>query len=51
MGTGPDSTDAYVGLGEAAAVRPVEDAANRESESHFWFEADSPLGTGLIPHR
>ena len=50
MGTSLDNTDACAGLGEAAAVRPIEDTANRASETHFWFEADSPLGTVFITH-
>lgn len=50
MGSSLDNTDACDGLGEAAAVRPIDDTANRASETHFWFEADSPLGTVFVTH-
>ncbi len=50
MGTSLDNTDACDGLGEAAAVRPIDDTANRASETHFWFEAASPLGTVFVTH-
>ena len=44
------NVDACLGLGEAAAVRPASEAMTRASETHFWFEADSPLGTVFVTH-
>ena len=31
-------------------VRPVSDAVHRASETHFWFEACSPLGRVFVTH-
>ena len=50
MGASSDHMDDCAGLGDPAPVRPVSDAVGRASETHFWFEAYSPLGKVFVTH-
>ena len=50
MGASSNNMDDCAGLGDPAPVRPASDVVDRANETHFWFEADSPLGTVLVTH-
>ena len=50
MGASSDNMDDCADLGDPAPVRPVSDAVDRASETHFWFEAYSPLGKVFVTH-
>lgn len=50
MGASSDNMDNCADLSDPAPVRPASDAVDRASETHSWFEADSPLGKVFVTH-